>query len=328
MLIASELPDTIVDNDIFTSFGWSSKKIVNKTGIHERRVVSEGQTALDLAVCAAKKLLDSNDFLLDEIDYLIYCTQSPDFIIPNNSSLLHYALGLKESCASVDINQGCTGYLYALSLAKGVLASNQANSVLLVTSDTYSRYINPKDRANRSIFGDGATATLLSKSDLSKIGTFIFGTDGSGAFNLCVKTSGLKFPKSETTATEHEDQSGNIRSEDNLFMNGAEVFNFTLNKVPDAISSVLEKNNIAFDEINYFIFHQANGFMLEHLRDKIEIPEDKFPVEMAYTGNTVSSTIPLVLEKYMNQNLIKNGTNCLLIGFGVGYSWSATILQF
>lgn len=328
MIFSSYLPDKILNNNEFEDLGWSSRKIFDKTGIYERRIVGENQTALDMAVIAAKKIFLEGGADKEKVDYLIYCTQSPDFVIPNNSSLLHMELGLNESCASVDINQGCTGYLYGMSLAKGLLASNQARHVLLVTSDTYSKYINSKDRANKTIFGDGASATLISIEDLAGIGEFIFGTNGEGAFDLCVKSSGLKYPKSLITSVETLDASGNLRSDDNLFMNGAAVFSFALDKVPKSVFDVLVKNNLDFNDVDFFVFHQANAFMLEHLRDKLGISVEKFPVEMAYTGNTVSSTIPLVLEKYFVKGALSQGTKCLIVGFGVGYSWSATILTF
>lgn len=325
--IASYIPKKIISNDEFSSLGWSSKKIYAKTGILERRVTEQNETALDMAINACTNLFLEYEIDKNQIDYVIYCTQSPDFIIPNNSSLLHNKLRLKTSCATVDINQGCTGFMYSLSLAKGILTSKQANNVLIVTSDTYSKYINEKDRANRTIFGDAATATLLNETDIDKIGNFIFGTDGSGAFNICVKTSGLKYPKTSETSKELVDDSGNIRSLDNLFMSGGDVFSFTLEKVPEAVEEVLKMNNLYMNDIDFFVFHQANGFILSHLQDKINIPDEKFPIVMEKTGNTVSSSIPLALKELINSDKLCKKQNIMLVGFGVGYSWSATILK-
>ena len=324
--IASYIPSNVVTNDVFESMGWSSKKIYAKTGISERRIADKDETALDIASKACENLFFEQNIDRNTIDYVIYCTQSPDFVIPNNSSILHHMLKLKESCATVDINQGCTGFMYSLSLAKGILTSQQAKNVLIVTSDTYSKYINEKDRANRTIFGDAATATLLNETDMSKIGQFVFGTDGSGAFNICVKTSGLKYPRTVETAKELPDDSGNIRSEENLFMSGGDVFSFTLEKVPEAVQKVLTTNNLYMSDIDFFVFHQANGFMLSHLKDKINIPDKKFPIVMEKTGNTVSSSIPLALKELVNSDKLCKGQRVMLVGFGVGYSWSATIL--
>jgi 3-oxoacyl-[acyl-carrier-protein] synthase-3 len=325
--IASYIPNKIVSNDEFESLGWSPKKIYSKTGIRERRVSNEDETALDMSVNACENLFHEYNIDRNIVDYVIYCTQSPDFVIPNNSSILHYRLNLKTSCATVDINQGCTGFLYSLSLAKGILSSKQAKNVLIITTDTYTKYINIKDRANRTIFGDASSATLLNEEDLNKLGTFIFGTDGSGAFNLCVKTSGLKYPKNSLTCIENEDDSGNIRSEDNLYMNGGEIFSFTLEKVPESVNEVLKANNLQMFDIDFFVFHQANGFMLTHLRNKMEIADEKFLIVMEHTGNTVSSSIPLALKELISLNKLIIGQKLMLVGFGVGYSWSATILE-
>lgn len=328
MQISYYLPEMIEDNQVFETLGWPSKKIFAKTGIRKRHKSAPDETALDLAFSACKKLFKEHSINQSNIDYLLYCTQSPDFIIPGNAGILQDRLGLNSSIGAVDINQGCTGFVYALSLAKGLIASHQAKNVLIVTTDTYTKYIHPLDRANRSIFGDGSAAALIAPHDLENIGEFIFGTDGSGAHNICVKTSGLKYPKNTQTATEHQDESGNIRSDDNLFMNGSEVFSFTLEHVPSAFKKVLAKNSCSMEQIDHFVFHQANGFMLTHLREKIGIPAEKFPIHMEETGNTVSSTIPIVLADLISQKIIKENERVMIVSFGVGYSWAATILTY
>jgi len=326
MKLSYYLPTIIEDNTAFEALGWSAKKIFAKTGIHQRHISAHDETALDLAVRACEKLFSDHSIERTSVDYLLYCTQSPDFIIPSNAAILQHRLGLATSIGAVDINQGCTGFMYALSLVKGLLASQQAYTILIVTADTYTKYINPHDRANRAIFGDGASATLLDSNDLEAIGSFIFGTNGSGAKNICVKTSGLKYPKSDQTSIEYQDESGNMRSDDNLYMNGSEVFNFTLEYVPLSVTAVLKKNYLTMEQIDYFLFHQANGFMLKHLRDKLEIPEEKFAICMENTGNTVSSTIPIALCDLITTKTVKENDRVMLVSFGVGYSWVATIL--
>jgi 3-oxoacyl-[acyl-carrier-protein] synthase-3 len=328
MNIAYYLPSNIEDNQTFEALGWPSKKIFAKTGIRQRHISAPDETALDLAVQACEKLFAGHSVDRNRIDYVLYCTQSPDFIIPGNAGILQHQLDLPSSIGAVDINQGCTGYVYALSLAKGLLATHQAHSILIVTTDTYTKYIHPLDRANRSIFGDGASATLLEQNDVESIGQFIFGTDGSGAQNICVKTSGLKYPKNAQTSIEQKDDSGNVRSDDNLYMNGSEVFSFTLEHVPAAVAAVLNRHNLAMEQIDHFVFHQANGFMLTHLRDKIGIPEEKFSISMENTGNTVSSTIPIVLSDLIRTKTVKENDRVMLVSFGVGYSWAATILTY
>lgn len=328
MKITYHLPRNIETNELFEALGWPSKKIYAKTGIRQRHVSSADESALDLAFLASEALLQQYADKRSQIDYLLYCTQSPDFIIPGNAGILQNRLGLNTSIGAVDINQGCTGFVYALSLAKGLLLSEQATKILLVTADTYTKYIHPHDRANRSIFGDGAAAVLLERSDADRIGAFVFGTDGSGAHNICVKTSGLKCPKNALTAMEKEDESGNIRSDDNLYMNGSEVFSFTLEHVPEAFNAVLEKNGLTIGEIDYFVFHQANGFILRHLRDKIGIPEEKFIIDVEMTGNTVSSSIPIALSDLFSAPDVKENGRVMLVSFGVGYSWAATIYNY
>lgn len=327
MKIAYHLPKGIFSNADFESLGWSSEKIFKKTGITERHICAPDEFALDLAQHACTRLFEENGIQPADVDFLLYCTQSPDFIIPNNASILQDRIGLRESVGAMDINLGCSGFVYGLSLAKGLLSTGQSKSVLLVTAETYSKYINEKDRANRVIFGDGAAATWLDLNDAKKIGEFVFGTDGRGAENLCVRTSGLRFPRTPQSARESVDRSGNVRSEDNLFMNGPEIFSFTIERVPAAVKELLEKSRLKFDEIDLFVFHQANAYMLEALRERIGIEQERFFVHLEKVGNTVSSTIPIALCEAYRIKRIKPNQRVMLVAFGVGYSWAATILN-
>lgn len=315
--IGRGLPERELTNEALEYLGWSAKKIEAKTGIFKRHIASETQGALDLAYDACEDLFSDPKIKREEIDYLLYCTQSPDYLLPNNVTLLHRRLGLEKKCASLEFNQGCSGYLYGLSLAKALILSHQASNVLLVTADTYSKYIHPDDRSNKTIFGDASTATLLTQNEVEKFGEFVFGTDGSGAVNLCVNNRGL----SSRPLT----QEG---YENSLYMNGGEIFNFTLEAVPTAIKNVLEKNSVEYEDIDYFLFHQANRFMLKHLRQKLEIPPEKFPIYIKETGNTVSSTIPLLLDQMIKNGKLRGGEKLLLIGFGVGYSWGTTVIEY
>jgi 3-oxoacyl-[acyl-carrier-protein] synthase-3 len=315
--IGTYLPNKVLTNSDLEYLGWSAKKIFLKTGIKERHVTENNETALDLAQKASENLFTKYKIDREEVDYILYCTQSPDYNLPNNVSILHQRLSLRNDIASLEYNQGCSGYIYGLSLAKALITSNLANKVLLVTSDTYTKYIDNDDRANKTIFGDGATATLLTSNEVEKFGEFIFGTDGKGSSNLCINNSGL----SKTKLTEEG-------FENKLFMNGSEIFNFTLEAVPESIEKVLEKNNLNFEDIDYFLFHQANNFMLEHLRKKLNIPEEKFPKFIENTGNTVSSTIPLMMNDLNEKQTLQKGDKILLIGFGVGYSWGTTIVEY
>ena len=221
---------------------------------------------------------------------------------------------------------GCSGFIYGLAITKGLINSGIANNVLLVTSETYSKHLHPKDKANRTIFGDGAAAIVIEKSPEENIFEFSLGTDGSGFKNLIVPNGGLRNCY-DSTAKEVEDDSGSIRTSNNLFMNGPEIFNFTIEAVPKLVTDVFEKNSLSLEDIDYVIFHQANKYMIEYLRKKIAIPKDKFYNNLLDTGNTVSTTIPIALKKCIEEKTIKKGDKVLLVGFGVGYSYGATIIS-
>lgn len=307
---------------------WSVEKIMAKVGVSNRRIAAQDEFASDLAVKAAQKLFADNNVDPVIIDYLIVCTQSPDYFLPATACIVHQQLHLPAKAGAIDINQGCSGFVYGLGLAKGMIAAGDATNVLLITADTYSKFLHPLDKGNRSIFGDAAAATLVSSNGAgAAVGKMIFGTDGSGASNLIVKNGAMRSPKSADVDL-HTDENGNFYNDNCLFMNGAEVFNFTLESVPSLVRQILEKNNLMQDEIDVFIFHQANKFMLEYLRKKIKIPVEKFFIWMETCGNTVSSTIPIAIYQAIKNNNIKKGHKVLIAGFGVGYSWGGTVLYF
>ncbi len=291
--------------------GYDAEKVTKKLGIRNRFVVDK-ETALDLAVRACEKLVKKVD--VSSIDYIILCTQSPEYFLPTTACILQHKLGLSTNCGAFDFNLGCSGYIYGLSLAKGLICSNQAKKVLLVTSETYTKHINQKDVANRSIFGDAATATLIEYSEDDNLGEFVVGTDGSGAEHLIIKNGGLKNPNKDGTDNDY------------LYMNGPEIFNFTINSVPSLVQKILDRNDQCVDTIDYSVFHQANEFMLKHLRKKCKIPKDKFYLNMKNVGNTVSSTIPIGLKAAMEEKLIRNKNKVLIVGFGVGYSYGGTVI--
>ncbi|WP_036177834.1 3-oxoacyl-ACP synthase III family protein [Ureibacillus massiliensis] len=313
------LPSEIVSND-------SNDRMTKKIGIFSKHVTNENEFASDLAYYAAEELFSKNLCNKDEIDMLIYCTQSPDYFLPTTACIIQDRLGLKKSVGAFDYNLGCSGYGYGLSMAKGFIETGIAKNVLLLTADTYSKYINPLDGTVKPLFGDGASATLITGADyLEKecIGSIVFGTDGSGAENLIVPAGGLKEPISNTSFEETEDSRGNVRTRKNLYMNGKEIFNFAVREIPRAIEDLLSKNNQKLEDYDYFIFHQANEYMMETLRRKLGIPKEKFSVQLADCGNTVSSTIPIALYRDFEEGKIKVGDNIMLVGFGVGYSWFA-----
>jgi len=307
---------------------WGIEKIYDKTGIAERRVADINECASDLGVLAAEKLFNTNGCTKDEIDFLIFCTQTPDYFLPTSACLIQDRLGLSTSCGAIDINLGCSGYVYGLALAKGLIETDLSNNILLLTADTYTKLIHPEDKSVRTLFGDGAAATLISgDGEIESIGPFVFGTDGRGVDKLIVPAGGFRLPLSSETAVETQDASGNVRSAQNLYMDGPEIFNFSLREVPKAVNQLLEKSKLTIDDVDYFIFHQANKFMLEKLRNKIKIPLDKFCINLETVANTVSTSIPLALSLDYENILIKKGSKIMLVGFGVGFSWGACMIQ-
>jgi len=327
--ISSFLPDAVLSNDTLAELypGWSAEKILEKTGVRERRIAAPGETAADLAYGAALKLFAEAGVEPGEIDFLLFCTQAPDYILPTTACLLQARLGLRQDCGALDFNLGCSGFVYGLALAKGLIESRAANRVLLLTADTYSRFIHPGDKSVRTLFGDGAAASLIEavETDRVMIGPFVFGTDGRGASNLMVPTGAARRARDAETAAETTDESGNVRSLDNLYMNGGAIVAFTLRAVPAAIDKLLVTAGLSLDDIDLFVFHQASAFILDKLRGKIGIPPERFVVELETCGNTVSSTIPIALERQVGQPT--GDRLAMLVGFGVGYSWAAACVR-
>ena len=330
--ISTHLPDAVLTNEQLSQAfeSWWPAKIFEKTGIMQRHIAAKNETALDLGTAAAAKLMASLDIDGHSIDYLIFCTQAPEYILPSSACIMQHRLGLPKSVGALDITLGCSGFVYGLSLATGLIAGGMANRVLLVTADTYSKYINDGDRSVRTLFGDGAAATLIEGvgSGGPAIGSFVFGTDGSGANELIVESGGARLSRSAATGEASEDESGNIRSRDNLYMNGGAVMSFTLREVPTLFNAVKEKSNITDEQLDYVVMHQANRFMLDALRKKMKIPADKAPYFFENIGNTVSSTIPFVLENMYGQGQLNSGKIAVLLGFGVGLSWAGCTIYF
>jgi 3-oxoacyl-[acyl-carrier-protein] synthase III len=329
--VRSFIPENKLTNeDIAEQFGdWHASQILSKTGVAVRGMATADECASDLGVAAAKRLFDEGVCAPDEIDFLIFCTQTPDYFTPTTACLMQDRLGLRTTCGAVDINQGCSGYIYGLALAKSLVEAGTAQTVLLVTADTYMKYINRRDRSLLTLFGDGAAATLITtvESESELIGPFVLGTDGSGANRIIVKAGGMRCPPTAETAIEKEDGSGNWRSDQNLYMDGGDVFSFALRTVPPTMQQLLEKANLTIDQIDFMIPHQPNKFVLERLRAKLKFPAEKFWIGMENSGNTVSATIPIALEGAINQGRVKSGDRVALVGFGVGYSWGATLIE-
>jgi 3-oxoacyl-[acyl-carrier-protein] synthase-3 len=253
----------------------------------------------------------------------------PDYPLPATACLLHDRLGLPAHAGALDFSIGSSGYVYGLGLAQGLIETGQAGSVLLITADTYSRYVNRRDRSVRPVFGDAAAVTLLTavEREDALMGPYVYGADGKGAPHLIVPAGGMREPRSPATALEQADAGGAIRSRQDLFMDGSEIFAFTLRVVPPLVARLLERAGLEASAIDLFVFHQANRYMLEHLRKRLRIPPEKFVIAMQW-GNTASSSIPLALKSAMSEGRLADGARVVLAGYGPGYSWGAVLVRW
>ncbi len=336
--ISYYLPEKVLtNNDLLEKFpGLKINELTRLTGVKERHIAANNEVASDLAVKSAEKLFFENSINPDEIDFVIFCTQSNDYMTPSTACIIQDRLNLPKTCGSFDFNQGCTGYIYGLSLSKGLIESRQAKNILLLTAETISKKIHPEDKSNMAIFGDGASATLISVKDdnetgnpygrLSVVGDFVFGTDGSGFEEIIIKHGGSRFPYPETKSVDYKDDFGNVRNDGCFYMNGSAVFSFSVKIAPALINEILKKAGKKKEEIDLFVLHQANQIILESIFIKADIPKEKSFYCLEKCGNTVSSTIPIALKEAMNQGKAKSGDTILLVGFGVGFSWAGTIV--
>lgn len=322
------LPNQIYTNDdLVRDFPeWSVDKVMKKVGVNARHIAAANETAGDMAEKAARLLFEEYEIAPTSIDFLLLCTQSPDYFLPSTACVLQNRLGIPTSAGAFDFNLGCSGCIYGMAVAKGLIAAGVANNVLLLTAETYNKYLHYEDKSNRSIFGDGAAACLISTNGFAKIGEFVMGTDGAGANNLIVKTGASRCK--HATGNYSKDSEGHLCYDDYLYMNGGAIFNFTLDTVPNLMKRLLEKSRLEKDSIDYFVFHQANQFMLSTIRKICSVPKEKFYMDMANVGNTVSSTILIGLKECLDNTIIRAGMNVMICGFGVGLSWGGTVLFF
>lgn len=322
--IAFYFPEKVLENDeLEVPFGKYQKGAVyKKIGIKRRHICGEHELISDMAQASALKLVKKYK---NDIDFILLCTQTPDYELPTTACIVQEKLGLSDTVGAFDINLGCSGFIYSLAIAKGLLQSSISHGILLIMSDAYTKHIHLEDYSTRTIFGDASCSVFLTEQDVAKIGEFVFGTDGKGFDNLIIPASGAAGKNEYAENEVIEDISGR-RTKKNLYMNGLEIFNFTLDRVPLLVEKVLEKNHVKKDEISLFIPHQANQFILGELRDILDIPENKFYINMEDIGNTVSASVPIALKMALEENRIEQGDKVMLFGFGVGYSWGGVVL--
>lgn len=314
----AELKERFPDHDV--------ERTSNVIGVHNRFISPPDFTSRNLAELAAEKLFTRGKITKEEIDFLILVTQTPDYKQPSTACIIQNDLGLRNNIGAFDVNLGCSGFMYGLSMGKSLIESGMCRNVLVLTAETSTRNLHPQDAGSFLMFGDAGTACVVSSEGLCRIGNYEFGTDGSGYDKLIIKTGGYKYPEKINDA--HFDELGNIISSDHASMDGNEVFVFTIKAVPKLVRNSLAKNDMDIQDVDLFIFHQANAFILEFLRKKIKIDKDKFFVDMEKYGNTSSCTIPICLVDAIEQGKIKTGSKVSISAFGIGYSWAGTVLYF
>jgi 3-oxoacyl-[acyl-carrier-protein] synthase-3 len=319
--IAVHLPQRVETNaQLQAEFpSWDMDLIFEKTGIAARHIAAPEECASDLAAAAAQKLFHEHDVDPRSIDFLLLCTQTPDYPLPTTACLLQSRLGLRTNVGALDFNLGCSGFVYGLSLADGLIRSGAAQRVLLLTAETYSKYIHPTDRSLRTIFGDGAAATLVEAAAEPTLTAFQFGTDGTGADTLLVTKGGAR-PAAQAIKPRHRQ-----RWESALYMDGPSLINFTVTAVPQLVENILASAGLSDRDIDLYLFHQATRKMLDQLRERMAVSAERLPIVLEQCGNTVSSTIPILIDTLRRDGRLRRGSRSMLVGFGVGWSWAGCI---
>lgn len=299
--------------------GWDIPLIEEKTGIAQRFIAAENETASDLAVAAAEKLFSEHSIDRRTIDFILLCTQTPDYPLPTTACLIQDRLNIPTTAGALDFNLGCSGFVYGISMAEGLICSGQAKRILLLTAETYSKYIDPEDRSLRTIFGDAAAATLIEAKPTCCLTEFRFGTDGSGADTLLVADGGARVP-SDALKPRHRK-----RWKSRLYMDGPSLISFTVTAIPELIREMLATSGLTIDDLDFFLMHQATDKMLSQLQIALGVDSTKLPIRLRDCGNTVSSTLPILIHDLRSKGELVPGMQTMLVGFGVGWSWAGCL---
>ncbi|MGY8748754.1 MAG: 3-oxoacyl-ACP synthase III family protein [Pirellulales bacterium] len=321
--IAVHLPERIESNADLVADNpkWDMDLIASKTGIYNRHVAGPNECSSDLGVKAAEKLFEEFSIDRSTIDFLFFCTQTPDYPLPTTACLIQDRLGLPTNCGALDFNLGCSGYVYGLSLCDGLIRSGAAKRILFITAETYTKLIDKQDRTLRTIFGDGAAATLIESSDEPSLWAFKFGTDGRGANTLLATKNG--FRKAEDAITPRHRR----RWKSDLYMDGPALINFTVGQIPGMLQEVLHDASMTSEDVGFYLFHQATYKMLSQLQQVMEVEESKVPILLRDLGNTVSSTLPILINQMRSRGDMTPEMKNMLVGFGVGWSWAGCVWQ-
>jgi len=319
--VAVHYPERVETNEeLQEAFpNWDMQLIYEKTGIAQRYVAAVDECSSDLGVKAAQKLFGRHAIDPSSIDFLLLCTQTPDYPLPTTACLMQDRLNLPKTCGAVDFNLGCSGYVYGLALADGLIRTGSVRRVLLITAETYTKFIHPEDRSLRTIFGDAATATLVHAVDEPTVFGYCYGTDGQGADTLLVTQGGHRAAEAAHRPRHRQ------RWKSSLYMDGPELITFSVDAVPRLIANVLKATQLTRDDIQYYLLHQATLKMMEYLYERLDLTEKQAPIVLRDCGNTVSSTIPIVIDHMRCSGKLRPGVRSMLVGFGVGWSWAGCV---
>ncbi|MEW6443443.1 MAG: ketoacyl-ACP synthase III [bacterium] len=300
---------------------------IRTTGIAERRCADKDVCSSDLCCEAAKKLLAETGVATDSIDLLIFLSQTPDFAQPATAPILQHRLGLPKSAGSFDMNLACSGYVYALSTAFAYASLPDVRRVLLLAGETFSKTVSPKDRATCLLFGDAGSATLIERQDHKGVSFFSLSSDGSGESVIRIPAGAYRHPASAETLCERRREDGSVRSDHHLFMDGIEVFNFTMREVPADIRNLLRFASLTWEDVDYVVYHQANKLITDFFAKKLKHPREKALHSLHRFGNTGAVSIPLTLVTEMKESLASGSKRVVLCGYGAGLSWATAALE-
>jgi 3-oxoacyl-[acyl-carrier-protein] synthase-3 len=328
--ITATLPDRVVTNDELDREHpeWNLELVAHRMGVQQRHIAGPDETTLDLGHRAALDLFEAHGALPSCLDVLIFCTQSADYILPPNATVLHGRLDLPQRVSAFDINLACSGFVYALDIARSMIRAGSAENIVIVAGDTYSKYINPGDRSARVLFGDAATASWIAAADRGlRISDISCCTSGREHAIFMIPAGGCRQPRSDATRVEQTDESGNVRSAENIHMAGRELLHFMATVIPKHVTDFLAERGLTRDDIDLYVFHQASAVVIDSLRMALGLTPERVFVNLSRIGNTVSASIPMALRDAQAEGRIASGQRLLLCGFGVGLSWASALID-
>jgi 3-oxoacyl-[acyl-carrier-protein] synthase-3 len=303
------------------------QKFINSTGIEERRIASEDVCTSDLCIKAAEDLVESLGWEKDSVDILIFVSQTPDYVIPVTSAILQDRLQLSKNCIAFDVPLGCSGYVYGMSIITGMMKAFGLKRGIFLAGDTCSKFISKDDKSTFPLFGDAGSATAFELDDSASRIYFDMGTDGSGYEAIIIPSGGCRSPMSAKVLEQVEQEPGISRNQFQLHLNGMDVFSFGISQAPKTVNNLLNTFSLQKDDVDYFVFHQANMLMNTKIARKLSLPESKTPYSLKNFGNTSSATIPLTIVTELQEQLKQKDANFVVCGFGVGLSWGTAHLN-